>query len=642
MTTLKYMNKYNKRANIAKERAVRGIVADSYAAELLNTNLEALSMKLDRSDATLTKEDMKALVDKNGMLDLSKVVNVLRTFSIVGYVCGSEVGKNTKGTDLSKTIAVGSDLKVFKAVSNKNVGNGNRYVTETGESPVFQEGVNVIKAETLMGFANVLYKVSYHELNRFIEILSRIDMSAVTEEDIAMIRRDMDIIGRALQEIAIDAAKDKSKAEGWAKIDEIIDFRVKMLMDMPTINNYDDIKRQLFAVKRDGTGTVDKYAMKLNCVLPKGAYTKDEFEALSPEEQLAAEESPIVVGMLGLAKLEVLESTNKVIADLVDTYTKTSMDRYDLYSSIALREQYIQTTTFIKRVYDVIRHSYDFEARIEENVMSDLRDAIYNETQTNPLFAGVKDKQHAIIKLAIAAGMMNLTTNKDGSITPTFNKESFRFGTVTRLFKDEFIAEYKNDVYSANTEVDVLLTLDKGNTVKFEDGEVYKFVSGVATMVYDESTKAMVPVDGVLATKETFTGIVRVNDGKLYARYETTTVNDKNVGCLIIKDWLNMDNTNEAESLDLNKITDEKALNMHKNALYNADSIHVTGANNNLLVAQFGNEYKLVARVRYTPGLLGESGEIKVKNILHYVTPVDPDKMNSTSQVSSMLTYVAK
>lgn len=633
--------KFNKRDR--RLEAIMNQEVKRFAEQSLDTNLDAIVLKLNDAETTLTAKEVELLFGgKDGKIDLDAIENQLRFNSVIAYVCGSEVGKNTVRIDAGKTITCADDLlKVFKPCTKKNNGTGVRYVTEDGQSPVFQEGVNVIEVTTGMGATNTLYKISYHEKNRFEEILSKIDLTAITDEDIAMIKKDLDIIGRAMQEIAIDSAKDKTKGEGWGKIENLIN-QIKMLVNVPVSHNFEDLKRMKYRSEVDGIGDIADYAMKFDAALPVGAYTKEEFAALSLEEQTKAEESEIVCGQLGLARKAILEGTNNEINALVNTYRATSSKEYGEYARYGAINR--QLTVFLKRAFDVVAHSVKVDRKISDDAIAEIRCGLYNEMATNELLASPYGKG-AMIKYAIAAGMLKLTEEKDGSFSTSYNQASFRFGTVTRIFKDEFVCEYKNahDVFNAVNFLDVALTVNKKSTAKLVEGAGYKMISGVATMV--SVGKNIEKVDGILETRETFTGLAVCRDGKLYAKHDVNKVSNKEVGVCIVKDWFNLETGKE---LDSDTLTDEKALESHVDILLNAEKVYITGKDKNLIGAEYKGKFYPVCRLHFTPGLVDFPADnsvkaklIDIKDAFGYISPADEDK-NFSAQISGMFTYVAK
>ena len=639
-------NEFNKREE--REMAIANATTKRFAEECIATGMEAVAFKLNNAETTLTVDEVKNYYgEQDGTIKLEEITNQLRLNAVIAYVCGSSVGINTKGIELAKTITCAEDLlKIFKPCTKKNNGSEVRYITEDGQSPVFQEGVNVTVATTEMGVTNHLFKVSYHEQARFIDILSQLDLAAITEEDIKMIVRDLDIIGRAMQEIAIDSAKDKSKAENWKSINELVNVTVKMLVGAGVSDNFNEIRNAKRSKDMGNVlGDVEAYTMKFDAVLPKEAYTKEEFAALSLEEQRQAEESELVCGLLGLARKAILDGTNEEINKLVKAYyNNTNADRYGNYVQFGSVNR--QLTVFMNKVYEVMSHANLLDRRIADEAIPQLRCAVYNEVANNELLKTPYGKG-GMIKHAIAAGMLHLSEKKDGTVEESYVKESFKFSVVSRLFKEEFIAEYSNEptVVKANNTVEVLLNVSKRSTVELIDNAVYKMVGGVATM-YSVSKDSVAKVDGILETRETFTGFAFCRDGKLYANHDVNKVEDTNVGVCIVKDWFDLETGKE---LDLSETTNDKVLAKHVDLLLNADEVRVTGKSNNLVAAILDGKFYPICRLYYTPGLVDFSDkasnnnykEIHIERAFEYVRPADEDK-NYKANIKGMFTYTAK
>lgn len=639
-------NEFNKRDE--RRMAIENKELRTFAEECIATGMEAVAFKLNNTETTLTVDEVKNYFgQKDGVINLEEISNQLRFNAVVAYVCGSDVGVNTKGIELGKTITCADDLlKIFKPCTKKNNGSGFRYVTEDGQSPIFQEGVNITTVTTDMGITNDLFKVSYHEQARFMDILSKLDLSALTEEDIKMIIRDLDVIGRAMQEIAIDSAKDKSKAKNWKSINELVNMSVKMLVNAGISDNFSEIKSAKRSKEMGNVlGDVQDYAMKFDAVLPKDAYTTEEFAALSAEEQMQAENSELVCGLLGHARKAILDGSNEEISKLVKNYyNNANADSYGVYAS-KFAHVNRQLTVFLNKVYEVMSLSDMVELRMSDESVEELRCAVYNEVANNKLLKTPLGKG-AMIKHALAAGMLKLKEEKDGTVKESYDASSLKFSVVTRLFKDEFICEYGNEPTSVKmtNHLQVALNVSKRSTAELINGAVYKMVSGVATM-YSVSKDAIEKVDGVLETREAYTGLAMCKDNALYGLYDVNKVSDNNVGVCIVKDWFDL---NTGKELDLSNTADADALKQHINLLLEADEVHVTGKDKNLIAAIVGGKFYPICRLYFTPGLVEfpadnsvKSKKIDVKDVFAYINPADEDK-NYSAYIRGMFTYAAK
>lgn len=649
MTNLR--NKFNKRE--MRREKIDNNELQTFAQTCVQTGMDVVAFKLNNAETTLTVDEVKNYFgEKDGVVKLEEIENELRFNAVVAYVCGSDVAKVTIQTGVGKTITCAEDLaKVFKVCSKKNNGSGVRYITENGESPIFQEGVNIIKVSTGMGMTNTLYKVSYHEQAKFIEVLSSLDLTALTEEDIKMIIRDLDLIGRAMQEIAIDSAKDKSKAKNWKKIDSFINAEVKMLVRSGASDNFAAIKAAKRAKERGVVlGDVETYAMKYNAVLPKDAYTPEEFAALSAEQQIAAENSEVVCGLLGRAGKAILDGTNEEIGKLVKSYyNDTNADKYKIYADKYAAANK-QLTVFLNRILDTIALSGMVKLRMSDESVRKVRNAVYNEVANNEILATPFKLKEAMIKHAIAAASLQLKEQKDGTLKETYDANSLRFSELTRLFKDEFILEYTNnptEIQKGGRFMDLALTVSKKSTVDLIEGAGYKMVSGVATM-FSVPKGQIEKVNGVLETIEPFTGFAVCKNGTLYARHDVNKVTDSNIGVALVKNWFEL-GCNELKDLDLSKTTDVKALDAHIDLLSNKQNkVFISGQNKNLVgVLDKDGKFYPVCRLNFTPAMAGikESTEklieIDLDDVFAYVSPADEEKGYNAS-IRGMFTYTAK
>lgn len=655
---MRYANKLNKMNRGNNNKAVVNV-----GRKIVENGVQIISEKLN-NDTFMTKSDIQAVAKFNdGALELSGITNVLRLNAIVAYVSGSEVGSTTKAIEKIKSIAIPNDVRAFKCVKSENIGSGTRYVDEDGNSQVFAEGVNIINATTEMGLENELFKVSYHELNKALEVLSKVDIEALTEEDLEMIKRDFDVLGRALQEISIDSAKDKTKAEGWAKVGDFFDAQTKALMDSDATNNFDEIKQQKYLIERDGMGELSRFSTSLDVIVPKDAYTEEEFNALTPEQQQEAMDTPVLCGLLGLAKMEAVRATDAVVQELVDGYSVTNSESYAKYAIFGEIDK--QLCVYIKNVLDVIAMCYRTETKIDDKVLVEVRCSVYNEILNNkslttftkqaakyPAFAkfNANDIAAYVIKFAIAAAMANVKELKDGTMDVQFNAYALRFGTLTRLFKDEFIAEYavNDNVYAMSNTTDVELALDTCNVdLRKAEGFFYVIDKGVATKICKDGVNVEdLAANTTIVSVNKFSGVAVVKDGKLLAKYNTNSVSNKEVGNMIVKDWFDTErfvSTGEIVEIDSKKLYAKDAFDANEILLFN-NPVYVTGKDSNILAVMDSNgAFIPVARLKYAPSLISNGqGLVHINNIISCIDVANIKDTKSVSRFASLLTYTTK
>ena len=153
------------------------------------------------------------IADPCNTIQLDKVSDKVNMFYTISYSdCGNIIGELTNTNSLLSNFLnayetveekVQASLKVFKDFG-KNPIKGKRYSID-GKSALLS-GVNVL---TNQGFETNCITVNSNKADKFLEILSQLDINCLTTEDFDLIEKDMDSIART-QEFAIDVAKDKT------------------------------------------------------------------------------------------------------------------------------------------------------------------------------------------------------------------------------------------------------------------------------------------------------------------------------------------------------------------------------------------------------------------------------------------------
>lgn len=155
-------------------------------------------------------------------VDTRKLDNIQRAFAVASFATGSMVGITTIGIETALTLAT-STCQYLDKDGKVNAKKVERVVKNIGEKPeagyryvsVFNYNVNKALAISKFSRASIFIRVSAHEIKAFQKRIRKIDMTAIQPEDLVTIAYDMDIIGRALQELSIDVTKDKSKDIGY-------------------------------------------------------------------------------------------------------------------------------------------------------------------------------------------------------------------------------------------------------------------------------------------------------------------------------------------------------------------------------------------------------------------------------------------
>lgn len=226
----------------------------------------------------------KQLIESMGEnIECSLLNNKQKSLAVMSYSYGSLVGVTTTGVSLGLTVASNPEQfftngvlnyfkirKVFKNIGLKRIA-GYRYES------VFVTGKNKDVAINKFGRLSEFVRVSRHEVEEFDNRLKNVDVNACTVEDLKLIAKDLDVIGRAMQELAIDVTKDKSKDIGY-NVMSFIEVKTKthsrLVKAGKFSNNIDDVINEHI----DNKKIESKYALTTDCFYLSDANTSNKTE----------------------------------------------------------------------------------------------------------------------------------------------------------------------------------------------------------------------------------------------------------------------------------------------------------------------------------------------------------------------------
>lgn len=141
------------------------------------------------------------------VIDLNQVMDKVKLFSMNYSVAGA-VGIVTDG--IYKFNAATTIEELAKTVKDfgKDAIEGQRYATES-------KLIRHTKVISRLGGQQITIRIGgKYEVQEFFKRLRRLDINALNKEDMDAMKADMQVIGRIIQEIAIDVAKNKDLSAG--------------------------------------------------------------------------------------------------------------------------------------------------------------------------------------------------------------------------------------------------------------------------------------------------------------------------------------------------------------------------------------------------------------------------------------------
>lgn len=477
----------------------------------------------------------KSLIESMGEnIECSLLNNKQKSLAVMSYSYGSVVGVTTTGVSLGLTVASNPEQfftngvlnffkirKVFKNIASKYI-KGYRYES------VFVSGLNKDVVVNKFGRVEEFVRVSRYEIKEFDNRLKQVDINACTVEDLKLIAKDLDIIGRAMQELAIDVTKDKSKDIGY-NVMSFIEVKTKthsrMIKAGKFSNNIDDVINEHI----DNKKIESKYALTTDCFYLSDANTSNKTEiSKAIVEDVAGEMMEQINAGYGSAFDELVElfklsndSMYKRYTDLLEIAMKAlEPAEFETYAAKLIKERRITTKeelaalkntndyalkaahmvrcarvalSSITSLYGVKQGEATIDSKYIKEVGKKLRAGLYTEG------AKIGFDPKSVVKLSIAASFCYIdeVTNKISK------KQRPSLTELWTIFPKEFVIDYvtgNSDVTLSDmltvkyTSYDLCL----GDELMFDDG-MAETEFGYVVIADNYSGKAIVTENGLEA-----------------------------------------------------------------------------------------------------------------------------------------------
>lgn len=437
----------NKNLGLGLNNNNKGVNTMSNIMERANNNKERNMAGLYSSEAeTINKE----LIEASGSdIDCTKLDNKQKAFAVMSYSYGNLVGVTTTGVSLGLTIMTNPEqyfvngklnlAKIRKTIKdfgvNASMQSVNRYKS------VFAMGINKEMAVNKFGRVAEFVRVSAHEIGEFETRIKSLSAEHCTVEDLTLIAKDLDVIGRAMQELAIDVTKDKSKDIGY-NIMSFIQTKTKTLSRI--------IKKCELACTLDSIieeQLIKKHVTSSYKMMPKAFSTNNALMLkdinINSKSELA---DAVVMDTAG----EMMEEINKGYIDgfdkLVDLFKTTHAGMYDRYIEVlemarrADSERAVRVAHIVKcarialysinSLFEAKRNGASVNSDYVKEVGSKLRAGLYTEGKKYGF------NQTAVVVMAIAASFCHLNGDK------LIKKQVPSLTELWTIFPKEFVIDY--------------------------------------------------------------------------------------------------------------------------------------------------------------------------------------------------------
>lgn len=519
----------------------------------LNVNVETRESRVLDSLNVMTTAEVQNIIDnridgtfetistikteKGRVIDLSNPKNIVRTLARIGYVAGSMVGIITNLVDVAtvlmdnefnKQFLVPGTNKVDMFLLSKVFTNLNTNATGVGYKEIFvntDASEKIFQARYVDGRVMELVKATKNDIKVFDERIS--NAGTLYQEDLCKIGRDLEKIGRLMQELEIDSAKKPTVKEGMKEITDFMSaFNCKLASKKVGVyNNFDEI---VAAVK------YGKNAKEIEFV-----YNFNEYTALEELPKLIAEYDAKVDAMKDLSdkekskmkyknKMQLLKDS--VIIDpafklkanmvaqvandtekLVNHYKNSNMNIFDPFKvvTIAGKEKAVaELTYFAVLACDMINSHYAYKKNISmtkiEDLAATLRNAIYSLGHSLGLTA------EESFRVGVSAGWRKIERFKGERLVASAN---FKYAAIEAMFTSELKWFFNADAMYSSIEVEI----PAGYGVEIDS--VLQMEDGACEVTLDNGD-----IDYITCIdEEDYTGIViaKVIDGvPMFVKYE--------------------------------------------------------------------------------------------------------------------------
>lgn len=454
----------------------KSMVASKLRKEMSDNMIQEVLVARDKDNYDIVQQ---LKTNKGTEIELKNPGTVIRALARLGYVAGSMVGIITNLVEVSGVLMDNEynkqflkedgtvDLiklrKVFPAVGTE--GNGEGYAA------IFMEANgNILLVENKQGRQMRLVKALKSDITIFVEQLKM--SSKLTQEDLVRIGQDLEKIGRVMQELEIDSAKDATVKEGMKEITEFMSaYTCKLASKKLTIsNNFADVvanKKADAKHKKDVkfTYAIDEYLPLDNAY----DYAKQQFElfiAANPnasQEELvkakrdaidkAMKESLIKDSATELKEYMVQQQAN-FMGQLVEMYELSNMKLFEEFLSLnidkdvaAIHEVKKMVIIACEMIHNHFRYAKHMPMTKVDELAIKLRNAIYTLGEVK----GFTPEE--TFRIACNAGWFKMTEYKGEQNFSLLN--NYRYTAISAMFSNELKWHFNADAMYSTIEVEI-------------------------------------------------------------------------------------------------------------------------------------------------------------------------------------------
>lgn len=470
---------------------VRETVAGNMRKELFESKINNI-INNRVADSYDTIQYLK--VNKDIKIELNDTANVVRTLARLGYVAGSMVGIITNLIEVSSVLMNNEFNKQFlKADGSVDMWLlrkvfptlGKRGTIEGYDRLFSEDRQNVILVENKQGRRMRLIKATKSDIQNFVNQLEA--AKSLTQEDLIKIGQDLEQIGRVMQELEIDSAKDATVKDGMLEITEFMSAYTCILSSKKVFvkDNFDEIVKSKESGKTidnleltiDDYTTVDQVydiaqkefqAFKeLHPEMTEDELSKKEYSIVTRERNEAYIEDPAM-----LLKKHMIVNQEAHLSQIVELYKMSDMSLFKQFQTVlvdadkaVIERIQLMTVIAIEMINAHFAYKKDIAMGKVEDVAAKLRNAIYTEGAK----LGLEPRD--TFEIAMSAGW--LYRDKKNNLSQVASEYKFKYAAISSMFETELKWFFNEDVMYQSIEVELPegFALELNTPINIVDGE---------------------------------------------------------------------------------------------------------------------------------------------------------------------------
>lgn len=475
-------------------------------------------------------------VDKEYVIDTTKAYSIPSILARLGYVAGSMVGIITNLIEVSGVLMdneynkqfLKKDgntvdmLKLSKVFTCLQPSKG----TVDGYEEIFVMAANkVYVVKNTQGRKITLVKATKADIALFVEQLS--NMKSATQEDLVKIGRDLEKIGRVMQELEIDSAKDASKKDGMMEITEFMSaYNCKIASKKMSIDvNFNEIIA-------DHKANKNKQNIKFKYEIAELPLLDDAYDRAQEEYNMylasntedSEEEKQIakiniirdcvndacILDAASEFKYALAKEQYRFLDELVTLYKGSDMALFEEFKTVKIdaeESDILAVKNMAVVSIEMINNHFKYAKHLPmskiDNLATKLRNALYTFGEAR----GIEAKD--TFKIACGAGWC--TRSRHQGVEKIVVGEKYKYAAIAALFETELKWYFNADAMYTTIDVEI------PDNYAIDLDSAFCMTNGECEVELEDGT-----IDYMFCEQENYTGVVickLINDEPVFVKH---------------------------------------------------------------------------------------------------------------------------